>query len=199
MANENARNGLGKIFTGEILAIIAEACAASYLIPVVGPIIGGLGYTILTIISTILLIVGLNIAGKDSEQIKKGFSLAIIQLIVSIVFGGLLLIPSIQDWIGSVGLIIISILELVIIYNIIYGCVGLNSALKEKADSTWKIFMIAIIIDIIIIIADAIITIMGLSVSMAVVETVLTIVDAVIAIIACIFFISFLNRAKNEV
>lgn len=199
MTHENARNGIGKVFTSEIIAIIAEVCAVFMIVPIVGTIIGGLGFSILTVIAVIIMMVGLNKAGKDNERIKKAFNLSIIQLVVTLVFSGLALVPSLQSWIGSAGSVIASIIGLIITYNILYGCAELNPALKGKADSTWKLYMIVIIIDVIILIVDSIINIAGLGLTSSILVIVLTIADAIISIIAYIFFLSFLAKAKNEV
>ena len=85
MVHENARAGFGKLFTAQILGIIAAFCSLLTLIPVVGTIIAGAAIAILGLIGYIMTLVGLNQAGKDEELVKSAFTLAIIGLILGIV------------------------------------------------------------------------------------------------------------------
>ena len=197
MSHENARKGISRVFTAEILCIIAEVCALLMIIPVVGTIIGGVGFTVLSIIAVIVMVVGLNIAGKDNVLLKSAFTLAVIQLILSVVFGGLFMIPALQDWIGSLGSIISMVLGLMITHHILYGCAELNPDLREKADSTWKIYLVVIILDVIVLAAEIIMAIVGATGVFAVITIIASLADVVLSIIAYILFIVFLSKAKK--
>ena len=80
MVHENARAGFGKLFTAQVLGIIAAFCSLLTLIPGIGPIIAGAAIAILGLIAYIMQLVGLNQAGKDEELIKSAFALAIFSL-----------------------------------------------------------------------------------------------------------------------
>lgn len=214
MSYENARKGISKVFTAQVLQIIASVCGAiTGVLGVVavaavsaestgGAIAGGLGVVvaglaalILSIIGLIMLLVGLNTAGKDSEQIKKAFTISIVSLIVAIVFG---IIKSFTPaWVSNIGDIIATVLGLLVTYNVLFGCAGLNSDLADKASSTWKVYMCVIILDIVIVIVSLIMGILGVTAVSAVAATILVIADAVLEVVAFIMFLVFLNKAKN--
>ena len=202
MAHENARAGFGKLFTAQILGIIAAFCSLLTLIPVLGPIIAGAAIAILGLIGYIMNLVGLNQAGKDDDLIKSAFGLAIFSLILGVAGGILGALFSSMTWISSVVNMINSIISLVIIHHVLFGGANLNSALSDKAASTWKIVMTVIIIDIIVAIGLIICGILAGSTAsgiIAIVIIVLTILDVILDIVSYFMYLSFLARAKNEV
>lgn len=199
MQHENARNGVGKLFTAEILLIVSVFCSLLTLIPVVGTIIGGLAIAVLGIIAFILQLVGLSKAGQDSDQIKSAFMWVIIGLIVSIVMAIFAGIWSDATWIQSIGKIVNFIISLLVTYNVLFGCAGLNSALSERAESTWKFYMIVIIIEIVVTIVLVILTLIGLYTAMAVIAVIFVLVDVVLQLIAYFKYLGFLKQAKDEV
>ena len=211
MAHENARAGFGKLFTAQILGIIAAFCSLLTLIPVLGPIIAGAAIAILGLIGYIMNLVGLNQAGKDDDLIKSAFGLAIFSLILGVAGGILGALFSSMTWISSVVNMINSIISLVIIHHVLFGGANLNSALSDKAASTWKIVMTVIIIDIIVAIGLIICGIIAGSTFLpefrsdrfagiiAIVIIVLTILDVILDIVSYFMYLSFLARAKNEV
>ena len=202
MAHENARAGFGKLFTAQILGIIAAFCSLLTLIPVLGPIIAGAAIAILGLIGYIMNLVGLNQAGKDDDLIKSAFGLAIFSLILGVAGGILGALFSSMTWISSVVNMINSIISLVIIHHVLFGGANLNSALSDKAASTWKIVMTVIIIDIIVAIGLIICGIIAGSTAsgiIAIVIIVLTILDVILDIVSYFMYLSFLARAKNEV
>lgn len=201
MTHENARAGFSKLFTAQILGLIAACCSLLTLIPVVGTIIGGLAMGVLGIIGYIMNLVGLNQAGKDEELIKSAFGLAILSLILGIVgpiVGSLVGVT----WIASIINIITTIISLVIIHHVLFGGANLNSALSEKAAKTWKIVLIVIILDIVVTIGLVICALLSSGTAAAVVAIVvviLTIVDVILDLVSYIMYLSFLSKAKNEV
>ncbi|MCR4610643.1 MAG: hypothetical protein K5644_01975 [Lachnospiraceae bacterium] len=219
MGHENARNGIGKVFTAEVLQIVAAACTLIMGIltavtigaaangSVGGTVGAGVGAgvfafaaSIMAVIAYILMLVGLNKAGQDNDQIKAAFTLSIITLIVSIVVG---LISSFvgagYSWISDLGQLVALILSLVITYKILMGCAELNSALADKANSTWKMYMIVIILDIVVTIVTVILGVMGITAVSAVAYLILVILDVVFDVISYIMFLMFLARARKEV
>lgn len=202
MVHENARAGFGKLFTAQVLGIIAAFCSLLTLIPGIGPIIAGAAIAILGLIGYIMQLVGLNQAGKDEELIKSAFALAIFSLILGVV-GGILgaIFPS-ATWIASIVNLLNAIISLVIIHHVLFGGANLNSALADKAASTWKTVLTVIILDIVVTIGLVICGILGggtASAIVAIVVIVLTILDVVLDLISFFMYLSFLGRAKNEV
>ena len=215
MSYENARNGIGKVFTSQILAIIAAVCTliagimAALLIGAAaaesaggavasgaGAAILGIAATVLGIIAYILNLVGLNNAGKDSEQLKKAFTISIVSLIVAIVFGIIQSMAS-ATWIKNLGDIVATVLALLVTYNVLYGCAGLKSELTDKANKTWKMYMIVIILDIVIALLGVILGAIGVTATSAVISLVIVIADFVFDIIAFFMYLSFLSLAKK--
>lgn len=108
----NAFAGVKKIFTAEILEIIAAVCGVASFIALIvavagaagasaefdgaaGALIGGglgfivlgLGTAVLSIIATILTLVGLKKAGKDDANFNQGFVFAVLVLILTFASG----------------------------------------------------------------------------------------------------------------
>ncbi len=201
MVHENARAGFGKLFTAQVLGIIAAFCSLLTLIPGIGPIIAGAAIAILGLIAYIMQLVGLNQAGKDEELIKSAFALAIFSLILGVV-GGILgaIFPS-ATWIASIVNLLNAIISLVIMHHVLFGGANLNSALADKAASTWKTVLTVIILDIVVTIGLIICGILGggtASAIVGIVVIVLTILDVVLDLISFFMYLSFLSRAKNE-
>ncbi len=202
MAHENARAGFGKLFTAQVLGIIAAFCSLLTLIPGIGPVIAGAAIAILGLIGYIMNLVGLNQAGKDEDLIKSAFGLAIFSLILGVAGGILGALFSSMTWISSVVNLINSIISLVIIHHVLFGGANLNSALADKAATTWKIVMTVVIIDIIVAIGLIVCGIIAGSTAsgiIAIVVIVLTVLDVILDIVSYFMYLSFLARAKNEV
>lgn len=216
MSYENARNGMGKVFTAQVLEIIAAVCTLITGIFVVlaigaasaessgGAIASGIGGVlfsvaagVLGIIAFIIQLVGLNKAGQDSEQLKKAFTITIIGLIVAILFGILNSAFPTATWIKGLGDVVGTVIGLVVTYNVLFGCAGLKSELTEKANGTWKMYMIVIILDIVIGIVSIILGALGVTAVSAIAYAIIIIADFVFDIIAFIMFLSFLNLARK--
>ena len=216
MSYENARNGIGKVFTAQVLGIVAAICAAIMFIFIFlafgavsaesggGLIAAGIGGILFSaaagvfeIIAFILELVGLNKAGKDSEQIKKAFMLTIVGLLIAFVFSILNSAFPTTTWIKGIGDVVAAVIGLVVTYNILFGCAGLKSELTDKANSTWKMYMIVIILDIVIGIVTVILGALGITAVSAIAFFVIVIADIVFEIIAFFMTISFLNNARK--
>lgn len=202
MAHENARAGFSKLFTAQILSIIAACCSLLTLIPGIGTVLGGAAMGILGLIAYIMTLVGLNQAGKDEELVKSAFTLSIFLLILGVASGVLLAIFPSMTWISSVVNILSTIINLVIIHHVLFGGANLNSALTDKAAGTWKAVLIIIVLDILVaigIVICGVITNETAGGIVAIIVIVLTLVDAVLDVVSYIMYLTFLGRAKNEV
>lgn len=214
MSYENARKGISKVFSAEVLQIIAALCGAvagvlgvvavaavagestgGAIAGSIGVVVAGLAALVLSVIGFIMLLVGLNTAGKDSEQIKKAFTISIVSLIVAIICG--ILKSFTPAWVANIGDIVATVLGLLVTYNVLFGCAGLNSDLAEKASSTWKVYLCVIILDIVIVIVTLIMGLLGFTAVSVVAATILVVADAVLEVVAYIMFLVFLSKAKN--
>ena len=215
MSHENARKGLGKVFTGEILQIIAAIllCISAGIGAISamagsegGLVVAGIGFvlvlvvgSIFEIIAFILNLVGLSQAGKDSSKIKTAFTVSIISLLLIIVFSILSTVFAQYSWIQTIGNLVQEILALVIVYMVLMGAAELNSALADKANSTWKIYLIVVILGIVASIVVLVFGMLNMVTVAGVAYIVITVVDYILSIIGYIMFLTFLARAKNEV
>lgn len=216
MSYENARNGIGKVFTSQILAIIAAACTliagimAALLIGAVsaesvgGAAASGIGATvfsigsyILILIAFILELVGLNKAGKDSEQLKKAFTITIVSIVVELVIAIVTSLTGGVAWVKQIGDIVATILTLLVTYNVLFGCAGLKPELSDKANSVWKMYLIVIILSIILAVLGAILGAVGISATSAVITMVLLVIDFVLDVVSYFMYLGFLKKAKD--
>ncbi len=228
MAHENARNGIGKVFTAQILQIITVVCtliagiasavvlAAAVSVQSSGEvsagaavgggisvILAGLFFitaAVISIIAFILQLVGLNKAGKDNEKLHSAFTLSIVAIIVAFV-GGIVssLFSTEASWVKSIVDIVALVIGLVITNKVLMGCGELNSSLQEKADKTWKMYMCVIILDIVVALVTIIMGAMGITAVSAVAYIILIVLDGVLDFISYIMFLTFLAKARKEV
>lgn len=219
MAHEDARNGIGKVFTAQILLIITAICYAIAAIctavaigaaasdAMVGAgistillVLFGLAGGVMSIIGFILQLVGLSKAGKDNDKIKSAFTITIIGLIIAIVIGIVKsLVGASYAWAGNIGDLVNFIISLIVTYNVLMGCAELNPALQEKAEKTWKMYMIVVILDIVIAIVAIIMGILGVTAVSAVASYILIILDVVFEVVSFVMYLMFLAQARNEV
>lgn len=196
MTNENARNGIGKVFVGEILQIVAAFCTLLTIIPVMGPMIGGMGSGLVGIIGVIIMLVGLGKAGKENARFKTAFILMIVTLILGFVMGGLAAFLQVT-WMTQAEQIVSTVFMLIVTYNVLFGCAEINSELSDKASNTWRFYMIVVILDIALTIVAIILVIMGITEASLIASAVLVILDVVFDLIAYFKYLGFLKTAKN--
>jgi len=216
MSYENARNGIGKVFTSQILAIIAAVCtliagimAALMIGAASAESVGGLaasgigatlfsiGSYVLILIAFILELVGLNKAGKDSEQLKKAFTITIVSLVVEFVIALITSFTGGAAWIKQLGDIIATVLTLLVTYNVLYGCASLKPELSDKANKVWKMYLIVMILSLVLAVLGVILSAVGVSTASAVITMVLIIVDFIFDIVSYFMYLGFLKTAKD--
>ncbi len=197
MANENARNGIGKVFIGQIFVIISAFCTLLSLIPGMGLMIAGISVLVLNLIGLIISLVGLSKAGKENGRLKTAFTLTMVSIIVEVVCGIMGAFLQVT-WMEQIEGIFTTVLSLLITYNVLFGCAELNSELKGRAKGTWKMYMIVVILDIAITIVDLILAIMGVTDVSAIATVILVLIDLVFDFIAYIKYLGFLNIARKE-
>ena len=214
---ENAKNGIGKIFTAQVLAILGVICAfvAAIFAAVTatavsenlsgGALGGSIGLALFTLASVVFLVlayilelVGLNKAGKDEPLIKKAFVAAIFGLILSIVLGTLATLTTIS-WLIDIKDICNFIISLIIVHHVTYGIANICPSISDKAMNVWKVYMATIILAIVANIVTVVLSLLGLYTSSAILVLVFAIVDAILQLVAYVMFVSFLGRAKKEI
>lgn len=205
MAHENARVGFKNLFTAEVLIIVASVIDIVGLLLALIPALGLVLYGVVVIISVILAViafilqlVGLSKAGKDEPMIKSAFTAVIIGLIVTLILPAVGSLTQIT-WFNTAADFVNSLISLFVTHHVLFGGANLNSSLSDKASSTWKLYLVTILISLIIVLIAIIVSAVGLATIGSIIAVVLGIVYTVLEIIAYIKYVSFLNTAKNEV
>ena len=215
----SAANGSKKIFTGELLSLIAAICvglsavlgilgaagAAAVALEegaISGAAIGGIAAAgalglvsgILAIIATILTIVGTVQCAKDENSFKA----ALIALLVSLVFSILAGFFSSNTVLAGVADVVNKVASIFITVMIINGfCVladKLNNAeIRQRGNSILKFIVILLILEIILsVITRFLPNVVGVTVA-----GVLGVVILILSIIQYFLFLSFLGKARN--
>jgi hypothetical protein len=146
MKYENARRGLGKVFAGEIVSIIATIIGiiAAVIMSVRGTalqtdgalintsdivsLLSAIGALGLTAIAFILNLVGVIGASKDDEGFKNALILLIIGIIASIVSTVLATKhPNISGYLSSLS----DICQLFVLYYVVCGCLNIAEAKRN--------------------------------------------------------------------
>ncbi len=207
----NAAAGVKKIFTAEILTLIAAiATLISTILLVVtlgaaasgskGGTIAAGGFTailfvaagIVGIVAFIMSIVGISNASKDEPTFKT----ALICVIVGIVGSLVASIFSGNAVVSSIGSLVTNVANLFVTIFVITGIIRLADQLNnaEVGNKGNNILKMIIAISVLAIIANLIVLIMGGRVS--VVAGIIAIVAAVLEIVQYIMYLSFLSNAK---
>lgn len=211
----NAQAGIKKIFTAEILKLIATVCSAfavafGYLMTKTVDVEGnvateggllasfggfailGLAALVLMIIAFIFNLIGVTKASKDEPAFKIVLYLILAGIAVSIISG---FIPN--ETVKSIFQVISDVLGLAVTIFIIQGIRNLavkvgNTAVDNKGMSIYKI-----IIAIYVLIIIARIVSLIAATAAAVVAGVFAIVSAILYIVVYIIYLSFLKQAKD--
>lgn len=207
----NAAAGVKKIFTAEILALIAAiATLISTILLVVtlgaaasgskgGTIVAG-GFTailfvaagIVGIVAFIMSIVGISNASKDEPTFKTALICVIVGIIGSLVAS----IFSGNAVVSAIGSLVTNVANLFVTIFVITGIIRLADQLNnaEVGNKGNNILKMIIAISVLAIIANLIVLIMGGRIS--VVAGIIAIVAAVLEIVQYIMYLSFLSNAK---
>jgi len=222
MKYPNAYQGIKKMFTAEILEIIASVCiffagiaaivaAAGAIVPdpaeSAGLLGGGLiaaavlmaGFGVLSIIAIILLLVGLKRAGLDESRFNKGFSMALASLILSVAAAVLSTVNGGNNIFDDFATLVASILQ---IFAMLYVSQGISSlaedlgdqAVAKSANSLYLVYSVLLIIEAIMRIVSAF---LSNDLNMKTSSGVILMISSVIAIVAYIAYIVLLGKAKK--
>ncbi len=176
MSYENAKKGIGQIFTAEILqllsaifAIIGTIITITGIAAIIGGAAtgtdvamgGGLAGSIVGIIMTvigaifaligfILYIVGVGTAGKDEENFKKAFMFLILGLICSIIGAFTGAVPVLAG-ILKIASAVFSLASAIFVINgiiVLAGKVG-NAKVEKKGQTTLKLVIVILVLSIV--------------------------------------------------
>ncbi len=218
---ENAKKGIGQIFTAEILALLAAifmvigtiisvvgtatllagglegaeaAMGAGLAGGIVGIIMSVVG-AIFSLIGFILYIVGVGNAAKDEDNFKKAMLFLVLALVCSLISGFTTTVA------GGVLSIILRVLgqlfELISTILVINGITTLankvgNSKVESKGQFTLKLIAIIIILSIVF----SLIALIP-AVAAGVIAGILSIIASILSIIRYFVYLSLLANAKN--
>ena len=213
MKFENAHEGVKKIYTAELLAILASVCVVAVAISGVvalaaggvqsavaagGAIIGagifGIAAGVLAIISFILSLVGINRASRDEDAFKKALYAAVAGIVISVI-GTFTKDGSLLNGLFST---LNGVCNLLVTFMVCQGVVNLaekleNAAVSEKGRSVQKLLLT---VWIIVIVVRLIVAVMG-GAAAGIFAGILSIVAGVIAIAAYFLYLGLLGRAKK--
>ena len=209
----NAAQGVKKIFTAEILAIIAAGCTLIGGIMIViaaasagggskGGAVAGLAGTaifmiaaaIISLISFIMNIIGINNASKDEPSFKTAFYCVLVGIVASIVAG----IFSGNSVVNAIFTLVGNISSLAVTVFVITGIIKLadqlnNGEVSAKGNNQLKLIVAIYALSII---ASLIVMILG-GYSASVVAAVIYVIAMILNVIQIILYLSFLNKAKQ--
>ena len=206
----NAYAGVKKIRTAEILSIIVALCvgvAGGFAAAASKADAGSDAYTglmlaaaaplaaagVLSIISFILNLVGLNKAGKDESAFKTGFLFAVLGIVASVLasaFSKNALLNSIASSVGKV-------LEMMIMLMVIQGIRNLASLIgdREVYQKGKNLLSIICIMYIIILVVTVASGIFGKNDTTTMIYGILSMVAAVLSIVVLFTYLSYLKKA----
>lgn len=209
----NAAKGISKIFTSEILALIATiATGVATILAVVmyasaktnstagaaasgiGMLVLGLGASVLLVIALILQIVGVVQTSKDEDSFKMIIYLTIFTLIVAVVaaiFSRVTFLNNIANAVSSIGSFVTTLLIILGIGNL--GVQVGNDEVIDKCSSQFKLILgigiVALLARFFCIFLPTV-PAQGIVIALAVVALVLSIIQYIL-------YLSLLSKAKK--
>lgn len=206
MSYENAKKGIGQIFTAEILqlvsailVLIGSIAAVVGVAAIVGGGIVGVGLTaiggILSLIGFIMYIVGVGNAAKDEQNFKRAMMFLVLGLICSVVgaFTGTVANGVIRNILS----ILAEVFQLISAVYVIEGIISLagkvaNPVIESKGRSTLKQIVVVIIISII----ASLISLFTSPVA-AVVSAILVVIATIMSVIKYFIYLGLLSGARK--
>ena len=217
MTFPNAYEGVKKIFTAQILEIIASVVAVAAGIAAAvfiaaansdaagaaigsgtGMLVFGLGASVLGIIALILTLVGLKRAGIDEDSFRQGFITAIIVLALKIAYGILSSVAGTTIFDDMV-LGIANILEVGVTMYVIRGIGNLAEQLGDydmtkKGNNLFLVYAIILVISTILRFVGSIVSANSVA---AIVAAVIAIIAGIGSVVAYIIYLVYLSQAKK--
>lgn len=213
MTFPNAAKGVKRIFTAEILALIAAICTVIAIILGIimygaasanadggavlsfgGAALFATGAGVLMIIAFIMQIVGISNAAKDEVSFKTAMICLIVGIVASLIgsiFSGSSVIYSITDLVSK-------LMSLFVTIFIISGIIKLADKLNDGAVSAKgsNLLKLITVIYALSLVANLIVLILG-GYAASVVAGVIALVAVILSIVKYVLFLSYLNQAKK--
>ncbi len=205
----NAYEGVKKIFTAEILALIASICStlmivfgffviksksgAGLAVSGGGLLVFALAAGVLAIIAFIIMIIGVNKASKDEPSFKTAFFLIIAGIVLSFI-GGFF---SNNNTFQTIVTIVSDVVNLFITIFVIQGCINLankvgNVDVQNKGATLYMLIIVSYALVVIAKILSMIFTNTGVTVAAAIIA----IISGIISIVQYFLYLSFLSKTK---
>ena len=218
MTFPNAFNGVKKLFTSEILKLIAAVCAIVAAVAGIIALAGveadavaagvgggiaatvfGVGAAVLLLIAYILKLIGLKKAGNDEPKFQQAFLLAIFALILSVVASILSSLNVGNGVVDDIVSIFAAIADILIVVFVIQGIQNLAEKLNQNgmAETGRKLLIIILVFYILGIVATLVVIIFGSNVATGVIAGILAVVAQVLKMVGYIVFLVYLGKAKN--
>lgn len=218
MTFPNAFEGVKKLFTSEILSLIAALCTliagiagvvavASLAAQSAGGTIGGgiavvifgIGSAVLFIIAYILKLVGLKKGGNDEPRFQQAFLIAIFALILQVVASILNSLSVGNGVVDNIVQIFATVAEILITVYVINGVQNLAVRLgnENMLEGGNKLLYIIIVVYVLAAIATLIPVFFGANPASATISGIFAIVSSILNIIAYIVFLVYLSKAKK--
>lgn len=212
MKFDNAKTGIKRIYTAEVLSIIAAivAIVAAVLLVILGSFTKDGKVNVTDVISTISLvvagiigvvayimnIVGISTASKDSEDFKNALYMAIGAILTSVVSS--LLQKSSPSFAGALQ-VSENIFEMLTAYYVINGCTNLakqigNAAVEAEGKKTMKLFITVWIVSIVVETLGKIVERASKTQVLTIIAGILSIAALVLGLICYIIFLKLLRK-----
>lgn len=214
----NAQNGVKKIFTAEILGLIAavitliaafmgiatvaassaanssDAALVSTVAAGAGTVIFFAAAAIIGLIAFILNLIGIIGASKDEAAFKIALYATIAGIVLSVLSGFFTSNPTVTNIIK----VLTTVAQLCFTVYVIQGIRNLavklgDSAMDEKGNNIFKVILVVLLLQLL---ASIIVTIFGGQFA-SVIAAVIFLIGVVLDIVQYILYISFLSKAKK--
>ena len=216
MTFKNALQGVKKLFTAEILNLIAIACAlVAAVIGLLavsatvagsegGAVASGVGTivflaasVVLPIIAFIMHLVGLRQAGKDEDYFQTAFIYAIFALVIRVISGVFTLLNVGNGIADNIAITFSRICEIIVFVLVVYGITNLADRLHKSGilGTASKLITLYIITYGIAIIADLIVIFFPGETSLTI-GGIMGIISAICSLVAYIIYLVYLGKAK---
>ena len=211
----NAANGVKKLFTAEILQIIAAvALAAAAIMGLVtlanaanenagatlgfgaGTLVFSIGGAVVSLIAFILTIVGLVKASKDDDGFKTALAFIILAVVATIVGS---CFQSSNTFIYNICTTLTKIADLCVTCHVILGIINLADQIGDDAvaEKGRTLFKVIIAVYVIAIIGVASYTFVLINPALAVIAYVIVCISMVVSIVSYFLYLSLLAKAKK--
>ena len=216
MKYENARRGLGKIFAGEVVSIIASVIGiiATVIMVVRGTalqtdgaainttdivsVLSLISAVVLAAIAFILNLIGVIGASKDDEGFKNALIMLVIGIVASMVSTFLATKhPNISGYLSSLS----EICQLFVFYYVICGCLNIAEAKRNDslAASCRRARIIILVIWVISLVLNFLSKNNSKNETVGTITLILTIVGGVATIISYIIYLSVVRRTIDTI